>query len=199
MIGLLARLDKTPSNRDAYVVYKSITDILDKYNLNYIGIIPNKLEKIKDILDSVDGVILSGGDKESIYDNEVIKYIYDNNIPCLGICMGMQQMCMLYGGVMISQNHYSNNLYAHEVEIKNSRVFEEGKIKVNSRHHNAIINTFLTVTGTTENIVEMVEDKSKNFFVGVQWHPENLYDIDSNSKLLFDAYVKSLKRGKKTL
>jgi putative glutamine amidotransferase len=113
--------------------------------------------------------------------------------------MGMKQMCMLYGGVMISQNHYSNNLYAHEVEIKNSRVFEEGKIKVNSRHHNAIINTFLTVTGTTENIVEMVEDKSKNFFVGVQWHPENLYDIDSNSKLLFDAYVKSLKRGKKTL
>ena len=199
MIGLLARLDKTPSDKDAYVIYKSITDILDKYNLNYIGIIPNKLEKIKDILDSVDGVILSGGDKESIYDNEVIKYIYDNNIPCLGICMGMQQMCMLYGGVMINCNHYSNDLYAHEVEIKNSRIFKDGKIKVNSRHHNAIINTFLTVTGTTENIVEMVEDKSKNFFVGVQWHPENLYDIDSNSKLLFDAYVKSLKRGKKTL
>lgn len=200
MVGILGRLDKTPSNKDAYIIYKSITDMLDKYDITYIGIIPSNINKIKDIIDMCDGIILSGGDKESIYDKEIIKYIYDNNIPCLGICMGMQQMCMLYGGKLKKvDNHYSNDIYLHEVNITNSKVFKNKKIKVNSRHHDGIVKTDLLVTGIVDNIIEMVEDKSKKFFIGVQWHPENLYDIDVNSKILFDAYVKSLKRVKKSL
>ena len=196
MVGILGRLDKTPSDKDAYIIYKSITDMLDNYCINYIGIIPNELSKLKDTLDSVDGIILSGGSNESIYDKEIIKYIYDNNIPCLGICMGMQEMCMLYGGKLEKvDNHYS----LHEVEITNSKIYGNKKIKVNSRHHDGITKTDLCVTGRVGNIIEMVEDKSKKFFIGVQWHPEDLYDIDVNSKILFDAYVKSLKRIKKSL
>ena len=199
MIGILGRFDKTPSNKDAYVIYKSITDMLDNYGINYIGIIPNEISKLKDILDDVDGIILSGGDKESTYDYEIIKYVYDNNIPCLGICMGMQEMCMLYGGKLEKiDNHYSNDIYLHEVDIVNSKVYGNKVIKVNSRHHDGIVKTDLAITGVSD-VIEMVEDNHKKFFVGVQWHPENLYDIDVNSKILFDAYVKSLKRVKKSL
>ena len=194
MIGILGRLDKTPSNKDAYVIYKSIIDMLDNYDVNYIGIIPNKISKLKDILDNLDGIILSGGDKESMYDYEIIKYVYDNNIPCLGICMGMQEMCMLYGGKLEKiDNHYSNDIYLHEVDIINSKVYGNKKIRVNSRHHEGIIKTNLYVTGRIDNIIEMVEDKSKKFFVGVQWHPEDIYMFDEDAKKLINMFIKSIK------
>ena len=193
MIGILGRLDKTPSNKDAYVIYKSIIDMLDNYDVNYIGIIPNKISKLKDILDNLDGIILSGGDKESMYDYEIIKYVYDNNIPCLGICMGMQEMCMLYGGKLEKiDNHYSNDIYLHEVDIINSKVYGNKKIRVNSRHHEGIIKTDLSVTGIS-NVIEMVEDKSKKFFVGVQWHPEDIYMFDEDAKKLINMFIKSIK------
>ena len=193
MIGILGRLDKTPSNKDAYIIYKSITDMLDKYDITYIGIIPSNINKIKDIIDMCDGIILSGGDKESIYDYEIIKYIYDNNIPCLGICMGMQQMCMLYGGKLKKvDNHYSNDIYLHEVNITNSKIYGNKKIKVNSRHHDGIVKTDLSITGVSD-VIEMVEDNYKKFFVGVQWHPENLYMFDDNSRRLIDMFIKSKK------
>ena len=194
MIGILGRLDKTPSNKDAYVIYKSIIDMLDNYDVNYIGIIPNKISKLKDILDNLDGIILSGGDKESMYDYEIIKYVYDNNIPCLGICMGMQEMCMLYGGKLEKiDNHYSNDIYLHEVDIINSKVYGNKKIRVNSRHHEGIIKTNLYVTGRIDNIIEMVEDKSKKFFVGVQWHPEDMYMFDEDAKKLINMFIKNIK------
>lgn len=194
MIGILGRLDKTPSNKDAYVIYKSIIDMLDNYDVNYIGIIPNKISKLKDILNNLDGIILSGGDKESMYDYEIIKYVYDNNIPCLGICMGMQEMCMLYGGKLEKiDNHYSNDIYLHEVDIINSKVYGNKKIRVNSRHHEGIIKTNLYVTGRIDNIIEMVEDKSKKFFVGVQWHPEDIYMFDEDAKKLINMFIKSIK------
>ena len=193
MVGILGRLDKTPSNKDAYIIYKSITDMLDKYDITYIGIIPSNINKIKDIIDMCDGIILSGGDKESIYDKEIIKYIYDNNIPCLGICMGMQQMCMLYGGKLKKvDNHYSNDIYLHEVNITNSKIYGNKKIKVNSRHHDGIVKTDLSITGVSD-VIEMVEDNHKKFFVGVQWHPENLYMFDDDSRKLIDMFIKSKK------
>nr|MBP3259307.1 gamma-glutamyl-gamma-aminobutyrate hydrolase family protein [Bacilli bacterium] len=193
MIGILGRLDKTPSNKDAYIIYKSITDMLDKYDITYIGIIPNSINKIKDVIDMCDGIILSGGDKESIYDYEIIKYIYDNNIPCLGICMGMQQMCMLYGGKLKKvDNHYSNDIYLHDVNITNSKIYGNKKIKVNSRHHDGIVKTDLYVTGISD-VIEMVEDNHKKFFVGVEWHPEDLYMFDEDAKKLINMFIKSIK------
>lgn len=196
MIGLLGRLDVTPSLKDAYIVYKVLNDIMINYDMEVIGIMPNSIDKVSKIIDMCDGIILSGGSNELNADYEIIKYIYDNNIPCLGICMGMQEMAMLYGGVMKdTQNHHSNNNYAHKVIINNSRIYDDSIINVNSRHKSCIIKTDLEITGKSEDgIIEMVEDKKKKFFVGVEWHPENMYEFDSNAKKLFDKFIESTKK-----
>lgn len=193
MIGILGRLDITPSGKDAYIIYKSLTDLIFEYDKKVVGIIPNSLDKVKDIIDMCDGIILSGGSNESINDYEIIKYIYDNNIPCLGICMGMQEMALLYGGKMDNiDTHYSINKYDHDVIIKNSKVFGDKVIKVNSRHHNYITKTDLEVVGiSNDGVIEMIEDKKKKFFVGVEWHPENMYSYDLDAKELFDKFIKS--------
>ncbi|MBR1376637.1 MAG: gamma-glutamyl-gamma-aminobutyrate hydrolase family protein [Bacilli bacterium] len=197
MIGILGRLDYTPSGKEAYIVYKDLNDIVLKYDMNVIGIMPNEIEKTKELINMCDGVILSGGSNISKNDFAIIKYIYDNNIPCLGICMGMQEMAYLFGGVMKDiDNHYNKN---HKVIISNSNIYGDKVMDVNSRHKSYIAQTDLEVVGRSEDgIIEMVEDKFKKFFVGVEWHPENMYD-SVDAKILFDKFIDSTKDIKKEI
>ena len=57
---------------------------------------------------------------------------------------------------------------------------------VNSSHHQAVKDPGrLTITGWAEDdTVEVCEDPSKRFVVGVQWHPEVMDDTR-----LFEAFV----------
>ena len=191
MIGLLLRFDYTPMKREAYIIYKSLIDVFDKYNVKLIGVIPNRIDLVKQVIDTLDGIILCGGDNDLEIDKDIIKYVYDKNIPCLGICMGMQEMALLFNGKLgMIDNHYKTN---HEVSIKGSNVYGSKDLDVNSRHHECIVETDMMVTGISfDNVIEMVEDKNKLFFVGVQWHPENMNDLDS--KLLFDKFIESTKK-----
>lgn len=198
MIGIISRLDITPNKHEAYIIYKAFNDIASNYDQIVIGILPNKLDNIKKVIDNCDGIILQGGSDYTNLDLEIVKYIYDKDIPCLGICLGMQTMCMLFDGKIDKvKNHYNNY---HEVLINNSNIYENGYIIVNSRHHDCITKTIMQTTGLSrDNIIEMVEKKNRKFFVGVQWHPENMYKTNSTSKLLFDKFFDIVKNGKKML
>jgi putative glutamine amidotransferase len=62
---------------------------------------------------------------------------------------------------------------------------------VNSRHHQAVqkLGDGLVVSATApDGVVEAVEDPSKRFCVGVQWHPENFYRT-GEFRALFEAFV----------
>ena len=159
MIGVLTRKDLSPSNKEVYVTYKAINDVLIKFKQ----------------IDKCDGIILQGGDDFNLLDLEIVNYIYEKDIPCLGICLGMQMMSYLFDGKighLINKDHLSANNYVHKVNINNSIIYDNKVIKVNSRHKDYVVNTKLDITGRSEdNIIEMVEDKYKTFFVGVQWHP----------------------------
>ena len=194
MLGMLLRFDYTPSNKEAYIMYKSIVDIANKYCKPIIGIVPSNLESVKRIIDMCDGIILSGGDKITKYDKKIIKYIYDNDIPCLGICMGMQEMGLLFNGKL--RKIKSHDKGYHKVNISGSKKFLSRKIKVNTRHHEILTKTDLKIVGKTNNgDIEMIEAIDKKFFLGVQWHPENLNDNFSHK--IFDTFFKSF--NKKTL
>ena len=57
-------------------------------------------------------------------------------------------------------------------------------IDVNSRHMDYVKYTDLMVSAySRDNIIEAVEDKNHKFFLGVEWHPESIKDIYSNSIL----------------
>ena len=104
-------------------------------------------------------------------------------------------MAMAFNGNMGDiNNHKSDKLYVHSVDInKNSKLYDilkKDKIIVNSRHKSYIINTDLKISGQA-NIIEAIEDNAKDFFIGVQWHPETL--MDENSILLFNNFFSSIK------
>ena len=196
-IGVIGR-----ENNNRIVFNKEVMNVIEKYNFISIGIIVNfnndsqkEFKRIKSLIDLCHGFILQGG--TDYYDIDIIitKYLHKKNIPTLGICLGMQTMAMAFNGIMNNiENHQSDNLYVHEVDIdKNSKLYSiinKDKIIVNSRHKSYIASTQLDTSGKA-NIIEAIEDKNKKFFIGIQWHPETL--MDENSILLFDNFFKTIK------
>ncbi len=192
-IGIIGR-----ENNNRITYNKEIIDIIYRYNCIPICISlnfkKNKLIQIKELIDLCNGFILQGGNKIYDIDIDIVKYLYDNDIPTLGICMGMQTMSLLFNGKLQNiDKHYSSNKYVHNIHIKNNtklyNIIKKKKIKVNSRHHEIITKTDLDIC--TDNIIEAVEDKNKKFFIGVQWHPESI--LDNNSRKLFNCFFSSIK------
>lgn len=211
IIGIIARPDKN-ENHQIFYIHKAVSDAVIKKGGIPLVIIPTMIETFYDkninntkkmtieefedtldIINKCDGIIFQGGDEFYDYDLKILNYTSKNNIPILGICLGMQAMSYFFDGEvedLPNLNHKSKEKYVHEVIInKDSKLYEilnVDKIKVNSRHKSYVVKTKLDVSAkSTDNIIEAVEKKDKKFFIGVEWHPENMiaYDI-VQSKLL---------------
>jgi len=174
---------------------------IEKVVSNYNGVIVGITSFNEEIINFVDGFILQGGSDYSLEDLKIVEYLYKNNIPTLGICLGMQLMCLITGAnfkKIENSNHFlPNEVFCHEVNIAKTSMFYEiikkEKIKVNSRHCDSVDNTSLFISGVSDDgVIEVVEDKNNIFFIGVQWHPETNFEIDINSKKLFDYYFNIL-------
>lgn len=196
-VGVIIRESKI-ENINYLSIRKDMFDILNNFDITVIGIpIYNDLKKVLAAINKCNGVILSGGSVVLENDYNLVKYLYEKDIPTLGICLGMQTMVMAYNGKceLKINNHQSLEKYVHEVIInKKSLLFEilkQDRIRVNSRHNWCVPHTsFFVSAKSTDNTIEAIEDKSKKFFLGVQWHPESL--DDKNSYLLFKSFVAKL-------
>lgn len=190
VIGIISRQYYSKTNKKVNIVYNDIISAIRKSKGIPLGIPHN--EDIKPYLNICRGFILQGGDDINNYNLKIINILKEKNIPLLGICLGMQEMT--YNKNMIDiPNHKINSL--HEIKIKKDsllyKIIKKDKILVNSRHKSAIKNTKYKVSALSkDNIIEAIEDSTKTFFLGIQWHPENLYQIDPNSKKIFDYFIK---------
>ncbi|MBQ9072176.1 MAG: gamma-glutamyl-gamma-aminobutyrate hydrolase family protein [Bacilli bacterium] len=195
IIGIVTRSFISTENHDISIIYKNIEKAIIKNGGMPIGITLN--DNYKELIDICDGIIFQGGDDFEKYDLEALKYAYDINKSVLGICLGMQLMGILFDGEMIDINNHKKYLnYAHSIKIKrNSKlynIFKTDIIKVNSRHKSVIKNTSLNITAiSNDGYIEALEAINKNFFIGVQWHPESMIDYDNKQNNLFKNFIKS--------
>lgn len=193
IIGIISRNYYSETNKKINIVYDDLYKAILKSGGIPIGIPQN--ENIKNYLPIINGIILQGGDDINKHNLKTIKILLEKNIPTLGICLGMQEMFFDNNLIDIS-NHYQNSL--HEINInKNSilyNIIKREKILVNSRHKSAIKDTKYNISSKSkDNIIESIEIPNHKFFIGLQWHPENLYSIDKNSKKIFDYFIKICK------
>lgn len=172
-------------------VSKNIEDILSSW----------EKQNLTAQLNLCDGVILQGGKYSDSYEIFVAKYCYKNNIPCLAICAGQNNLARAVGGTIKTVNsdiHKKPKLdYVHDVcVLKNTQFYNIVKkqiFKVNSRHGNAIENpSELKVSAYDEfGNIEVVEATNKTFYMGVRFHPESLYKTDKNHNAIFKAFIKA--------
>lgn len=197
IIGIILRKDISSEGHNISYIYDDIISSVIKSGGIPLGVPSNKIDLYLSICS---GFILQGGNDILLEDIDIIKKLYELDIPLLGICLGMQEMGYAFNGYIYDiKNHKNNSL--HEVIISKdsllNKIMSCNKTMVNTRHKSAVMNTDLTISGISgDGIVEAIEDKNKRFFLGVQWHPENMTNIEMNSKKIFDYFINVCKKNK---
>jgi putative glutamine amidotransferase len=88
--------------------------------------------------------------------------------------------------------------FAHDVAVVRGTSLHQimgGRdvVRVNSLHHQAVgdVGHGLVVSARSvgDDVVEGIESRDHRFVVGVQWHPESLWESDPGSCRLFEALV----------
>lgn len=191
IIGIIMRSSVSESNLPIKYIYDDVGYAIYKSGGIPIGIDPKYIDNYLKICQ---GFIIPGGNEVVENDLLAIKKITEADIPLLGICLGMQEVAYLNSGTITDIiNHKIEGL--HEIIVKHDSLLYKilgcEKTLVNSRHKSAIVSTRLTVSAISyDNVIEAVEDKSKKFLLGIEWHPENMYDKEINARKIFDYFIK---------
>jgi putative glutamine amidotransferase len=131
----------------------------------------------------------------------LVRAALNNDMPVLGVCRGMQLLTVAAGGrlhqhlpdVLGHEKHRpAPGVYGeHEARlVPGSRIeaLMGDELGIHCYHHQGVADPgTLTVTARAEDgLPEAVEDPSRAFVLGVQWHPEVIRD-----RRLFGALVEA--------
>ncbi len=139
----------------------------------------------------------------------VLQGALGRDMPVLGICGGQQLLAVALGGTLIQ--HIPDavpNALAHEQpnprtepghvvtiapDTLLARVTGQTRAAVNSAHHQAVqtVPPPVVVNAWTadDGVIEGIEDSTRRFCLGVQWHPE--YTIDPADTAILRAFVRA--------
>jgi putative glutamine amidotransferase len=148
------------------------------------------------------------------FDLDAARFAAKSGIPTLGICGGMQTMNVACGGSLIQdipsqttrslphrQSEPATRL-SHTVSIVPgsvlSRILKQRTIRVNSSHHQSVKKPapgLIVSALAPDGIIEAIESPHHRFFLGLQWHPEFLFDRYPFHRRLFQAFLKAARRA----
>lgn len=137
------------------------------------------------------------------------RWAQEDNLPTLGICRGIQLINVALGGTLTQDipseldTSLVHNLShqqpratrMHSVDLNpDSRLAEalgDTHAMVNSLHHQAIDQLApqaVVSAWAPDGLVEGIEVPEMDFFMAVQWHPEDMLD-DARHARLFESFV----------
>lgn len=125
------------------------------------------------------------------YERALLRHARARGMPVLGVCAGMQLMVVEAGGTLHQDLRLRPGTAVHEQPIDKAKPFHpvtasEGSLlarlmgtltfDVNSTHHQVVDapGSLTEVAIAPDGVVEAVEDPTRPFDLGVQWHPEAL-------------------------
>jgi putative glutamine amidotransferase len=188
---------------------------------------PADLADPSELLDLLDGVLVTGGadldastygepahpateatsaDRDA-FELLLVRHAAERDLPCLGICRGMQVVNVAYGGAL--EQHLPDRLAddvhrgadgdfsSHQVEVEAGSLAALAtgatEVAVRSYHHQGVarVGDGLSVTARAagDGTTEAVEDAGRRFMLGVLWHPE-----EDEADRLITAFVEACRR-----
>jgi putative glutamine amidotransferase len=145
----------------------------------------------------------------------LVRAAHERKVPALGVCLGMQMMNVAAGGTLIQDIDSAIETEIQHASIPEDRARHDVRIdadsrlatmvpalalNVNSSHHQAVgrVGQGLRVTAhAPDDVVEAIEDPLHPFFIGVQWHPEDMPGEPSASTL-FAAFIQAAREHAET-
>lgn len=149
--------------------------------------------------------------RRDVMELKLLELVMERQKPVLGICRGIQILNIGLGGDIYQDipsqfeekfpiahtQPFAYDIPAHKVIVqagtKLSEIIGGGcELDVNSMHHQAIrrLAPGLVASGyTAEQLIEAMEKPDYPFLLGVQWHPEYLWEKDPKAAALFKAFV----------
>ena len=172
-----------------------------------------------DLLQGIDGLVLSGGGDLSpqlfgaepveasygiseirdAFESALVRDAAARGVPVLAICRGLQLINVLRGGTlhMDIPGHWQDapsTHTVHSVSIREgsalARIAQSDTMMVNSYHHQAIkdLGAGLTPVAFSDDLIEAFEADDADI-IGVQWHPEHLYNSSAQNMALFTDLI----------
>ena len=148
------------------------------------------------------------------FDLDLARLAARSGVPVLGICGGMQTMNVACGGSLFQdipsqtdrslphrQSEPATRL-SHRVSIVPDsilgRIIKQRTMRVNSSHHQSVKQPapgLIVSALAPDGIIEAIESPTHRFFIGLQWHPEFLFDRYPLHRRLFQAFLKAARRA----
>ncbi|MFO7869671.1 MAG: gamma-glutamyl-gamma-aminobutyrate hydrolase family protein [Bacteroidales bacterium] len=139
------------------------------------------------------------------------KHALSHNKPILGICRGLHVLNVIFGGTLLCDVHEHNkemvthinyddyDKHRHPLTIvRDTMLYElyaQTDISVTSYHHQGIdkLGVGLQVMAySPDGLVEAVQYDEARFVVGIQFHPERMYDDYEGNKKVFLTFITNL-------
>lgn len=176
-----------------------------------LGIFPVNQKNLSMILDKMDGLVLyknkfsDSSKNHDPFEQNLLQYAWEKNIPILAIAGGACHMTFFLQGELYkniqtelpeSLPHIQiNSPYqgSHCIQLQPKSCLysltKRTKWMVNSFHQSGIKSAGKGIPSALaeDNTIEAIEDPSRFFFVGVQWHPE--FAVDYTDRKLFSALI----------
>ena len=142
----------------------------------------------------------------------MVRRLRELDKPVLGICRGLQVMNVALGGTLIQDipvqrpspvvhlQQMPYELPHHQVTVlRDSLLFSlVGKehLSVNSMHHQAALDPapgFRVTAFAEDGLIEALELPDRRFFLGVQWHPEHMWQDYKSARDIWRGLVDACK------
>ncbi len=135
----------------------------------------------------------------------------DQDLPILAICRGIQMLNVAAGGTIyqdiaaempqptLRHSQSGAGWYAsHTIDIISEsrlfQIFDSPTARVNSFHHQAVREIgegFIVTAKAKDNVIEAIESPTHRFALGVQYHPEMMWEHHPEVLNLFTAFLKA--------
>ena len=131
------------------------------------------------------------GEDEFSLDKLVIERFHNNHKAILGVCAGIQEINVYFGGTLKQDVVDHCNDGTHEIIIDNDSVlfdiYKEERKEVNTLHYQGLDKVAEGFKVTAKALDGTIEAIEKDNILAVQWHPELMNDVK-----IFEYFVNNI-------